>query len=179
MTDKESFKYLVKENIQRKGIDTVLDNLEHTDFYTAPASTKYHDSVEGGLVHHSIKVFEKMVELCKDITFPIESMAIVALFHDICKIGFYKVEMRNTKDENGKWISVPYYTVNDQFPLGHGEKSVMLLMPSIELLPDEMIAINAHMGGFDDRKSVISNSFSTCPLAVYLHMADLLATYCP
>lgn len=172
------FKEYVNKYIKRKGIDELLESLSKTDFYTAPASTRFHDSHKGGLVKHSVKVFEHLKDFTeKDkLDVDMETVAIVALFHDICKVHFYKTEMRNTK-ENGKWIKVPYYTVDDKFPLGHSSKSIILIREHMKLSPDEMLAINAHMGGFDKRDFIISNTFEKCPLAVYLHMADLKATY--
>lgn len=176
---KEHFEKLARAYIKRDGIEDLLTMLSKTDFYTAPASTRFHDSVEQGLVYHSLKVFTYL-RGDKDISklnISEESVAICALFHDICKIGFYKVSTRNTKDENGKWIQVPYYEVDDKLPLGHSEKSVMLLQSYMKLTTDEILAINAHMGGFDDRKFIIGNTFDTCPLAVCLHVADLKASY--
>lgn len=175
---KEIFKSIVNENIKRNGIEELMDMLERTDFYTAPASRRYHDSEEGGLVKHSVDVFEILDrDLNKDDAYSMESKAIVALFHDICKVGYYKVEMRNTKDEKGKWIQVPYYTIDDQLPLGHSEKSIIMLQDFMKLTSDEILAINAHMGGFDERKNVISNTFNICPLALHLHIADMKSTY--
>jgi len=177
--NKERFKGLAKSFITREGVDGLLVMLEKSDFYTAPASTKYHNSYEGGLLEHSLAVFDELtLEVKQDnIDVDIESVAIVSLFHDLCKVGFYEVSSRNTKDEKGKWISVPYYTVNDKFPIGHSEKSIILLREFIDLSPDEMLAINAHMGGFDERTNVVSNCFSQSRLAVLLHIADLKATY--
>lgn len=166
--------------IKREGIEDLLDSLSKTDFYVAPASTRYHDSHEGGLVKHSLKVFdtlklEKELYDLKNIS--MESVAIVSLFHDICKIGFYEVSTRNVKNAKGQWEQVPYYTVNDKFPIGHSEKSIIMLMDFMKLTSDEIMAINSHMGGWDKRDNVVSNTFAICPLAVYLHMADLKATY--
>lgn len=177
---KESFLELARNFIKRDGIENLLSFLERTDFFTAPASTKYHDSYEGGLVYHSLTVFELLNQdliNSGDHNYDLETIAIVALFHDICKLGFYKVSTRNTKDEKGKWIQVPYYEVDDKFPVGHSEKSIIMLMDYIKLSAEEIIAINSHMGGFDDRKFIISKSFEDCPLAVYLHCADLKASY--
>lgn len=176
--NKDRFEMLAKKYIQRDGIKDLLSSLDRSDFYTAPASTRFHDSHEGGLVEHSLKVFEALKDDVEayDLGFDMETVAIVSLFHDICKIGFYKTEMRNTK-ENGKWIKVPYYTVEDKLPIGHSEKSVILLQQFMKLKVDEILAINAHMGGWDKRDFIVSNTFEECPLAVYLHMADLKATY--
>lgn len=181
MTDyKSEFESLARKHIKKEGIEDLLDALSKSDFYVAPASTKYHDSHESGLVIHSLKVFEILKldkELYKMDNISMESIAIVALFHDICKIGFYEVSTRNVKNAKGQWEQVPYYSVNDKFPIGHAEKSIIMLMEFMKLTSDEIMAINAHMGGWDKRDNVVSNSFAICPLAVYLHIADLKATY--
>lgn len=178
MHDKEEFIKLFKDNIKREGSDKLLDSLINSDFFSAPASTRFHDAEQGGLCHHSIEVFLELRHDCGLMEkWSEETIAIVGLLHDVCKVGFYKVDYRNTKDENGKWIKVPYYTVDDQFPYGHGEKSVYLIEQFMKLTNEEAQAINAHMGGFDERKFVISNTFEKNELAVHLHMADLSATY--
>ena len=179
MDYKQRFKTICKTHIKRDGIDKLLEMLDKTDFYIAPASTKYHGAFESGLVQHSLEVFDILTTDtdANDCGIKMESLAIVSLFHDLCKMGFYKIEMRNAKDERGLWVKVPYYTVDDLYPYGHGCKSVDLLRDFMVLTQDEKLAINAHMGGFDERKNVVSNTFSICPLAVHLHVADLKATY--
>lgn len=178
MTDKERFEQLVKLNIKRKGIDKIMEMLENSDFYTAPASTRFHDSEVGGLVKHSLNVFDELFTIKKQrrLDYSDETIALVSLFHDICKVGMYESTMRNVKRDN-KWTQEPYYTINNLLPLGHGEKSVIMLMESMKLEDYEMFAINAHMGGFDKREYVIGETFEICPLAVELHVADLRASY--
>lgn len=179
MTSKQEFIRIAEGNIKRTGIAKILESLEKSDFYTAPASTRFHDSEEGGLVNHSVKVFKELVKLDTECKYTSETLAIVALFHDLCKIGYYVVDYRNTKDESGKWIKVPYYTVNDKLPLGHGEKSCILVLANMELTPEETMAIRWHMGGFEPKENYkyLSDAYSEYPLAVMLHMADLKATY--
>ena len=126
---KEEFLSLFEENVKRQGSKELLEWMLKTDFFTAPASTKYHCACPEGLVMHSLSVFDTMVEKHfeegKD---SLESFTICALLHDLCKAEFYKVSTRNVKnDETGKWEKVPYYAVEDKFPFGHGEKSVFLL----------------------------------------------------
>lgn len=177
MENKERFVKLLRDNVKREGIEKLISMLEKSDFFIAPASTKYHDSCEGGLLQHSLNVYDNLLNgEVHNKLYTIETITIVSLLHDICKIGFYKKEMRNTK-KDGKWIEVPYYTIEDLLPLGHGEKSVIMLQEFIKLTSDEILAINAHMGGFDDRKYIIGSAFEICPLAVYLHIADLKASY--
>ena len=134
MADKEQFLDIYKKNITRDGADKLLDFLENkSDFFTAPASTRFHGAYEGGLLRHSLNVYECLVqylarERVKD-TYKLnvsdETAAIVALLHDVCKVNFYTVSYRNSKNEQtGQWEKVPYYSINDTLPYGHGEKSV-------------------------------------------------------
>ena len=180
MTAKEEFLEIYKTHITRKGADELLDWLLRTDFFTAPASTRYHCACEGGLVTHSVSVFNTLVEKHFDEeTDSMESFAICALLHDLCKAQFYKTSTRNVKnDETGQWEKVPYYSIEDSFPYGHGEKSVFLIERFMRLKLDEAMAIRWHMGGFDDANGYyISNAYDKYPLAVKLHLADLESTY--
>ena len=132
---------------------------------------------------HSISVFKTLVEKhFEPETDNMESFAICALLHDLCKAEFYKVSTRNVKnDETGKWEKVPYYAVEDKFPFGHGEKSVFLIERFIRLKPAEAVAIRWHMGGFDEAARggsfAISVAYEKYPLAIKLHLADLESTY--
>ena len=146
---KEKFIELLKST-NREGIEELLDFIEKTDFYTAPASTRFHGSHEQGLLEHSIKVYEILKEKVKTSVVPInipeESLIIIALLHDLCKANFYKVDYRNAKNALGVWEKVPYYTIDDTIPYGHGEKSVMMITEYIKLTPEEKYAIRWHMG---------------------------------
>lgn len=180
MTAKDEFMQIYTENITRKGSKELLDWIQKTDFFTAPASTKYHCACEHGLVMHSVSVFNTLVEKHFDKeTDSMESFAICALLHDLCKAQFYKTSTRNVKnDETGQWEKVPYYSIEDSFPYGHGEKSVFLIERFMRLKLDEAMAIRWHMGGFDDANGYyISNAYDKYPLAVKLHLADLESTY--
>lgn len=172
---KEHFINLFKENIHREGADALLAWMEKSDFFTAPASTKYHLAREGGLCEHSINVYSRF-----DCDNP-ESRAICGLLHDVCKTNYYDVAYRNAKDDNGKWQKVPYYTVEDKLPYGHGEKSVYIISGFMKLTREEAMAIRWHMGGFDDSvKSgsyAMSEAFRQFPVALRLHIADMEATY--
>ena len=183
MTTKEEFLHIYNEYVKRQGSQEFLDWLLKTDFFTAPASTKYHGACEGGLLLHSLNVYktlrERYFEEGKDSE---ESFAICALLHDLCKAQFYKVSTRNVKnDVTGQWEKVPYYTVEDAFPYGHGEKSVFLIERFMRLKTSEAMAIRWHMGGFDDSARggsfAISLAYEKYPLAVKLHLADLESTY--
>lgn len=183
MDYKQKFIEYYQANIHREGADRLLEWLQTTDFFTAPASTRYHCACPAGLVMHSINVYEVMMEKHFDSeTDNAESFALCALLHDVCKAQFYKVSSRNVKNERtGQWEKVPYYVIEDAFPYGHGEKSVFLIERFVRLKPAEATAIRWHMGGFDDAARggnfSISVAYDKYPIAVKLHLADLEATY--
>lgn len=189
MSNKEVFIGLVRENIKRDGVEDLLNLIEKTDFFIAPASTKYHNSYAGGLVDHSLNVLTALVKFApKEI--PYESLVLVALFHDICKLGYYVIDYKNQKvykkngtksDEKGRfdWETIAYYTVDDKLPLGHGEKSVFMILDKMKLTVEETMAIRWHMGGYESKENYqsISKAYEEYPLALYLHLADMEATY--
>ena len=183
MDYKQKFIEYYQANIHREGADRLLEWLQTTDFFTVPASTRYHCACPAGLVMHSINVYEVMMEKHFDPeTDSAESFALCALLHDVCKAQFYKISTRNVKNEKtGQWEKVPYYTIEDAFPYGHGEKSVFLIERFVRLKPAEATAIRWHMGGFDDAARggnfSISVAYDKYPIAVKLHLADLEATY--
>ena len=178
---KAGFTAIYNEKIKRKGADKLLAWLENQDFFTAPASTRYHAAYEGGLVEYSLNVYHTLMERFDPAKDNEESFAIVSLLHDVCKTGFYAIEMRNRKNKQGQWESVPFYTIDDQFPYGHGEKSVYLIERFMRLTTEEAVAIRWHMGGFDEAvrggSFALAHAYEKYPLAVKLHMADLEATY--
>ncbi len=183
MNYKAEFERIFKENITREGADRLLEWLEKTDFFIAPASTRYHCAHENGLVEHSLNVYKVMREKHFDPAVDSEeSFALCGLLHDVCKAQFYKLSCRNVKNpETGRWEPQPYYTIEDEYPYGHGEKSVFLIERFLRLKPSEAVAIRWHMGGFDDSarggSHAISQAYERYPLAVKLHLADLEATY--
>lgn len=187
--NKDRFIQLFNKHITREGSDKLLKGLIDSDFFTAPASSKFHNAVTGGLCDHSLNVFDRAVELIenenkkdgspfKNIT--MENIAVATLLHDVCKVNFYEVQMRNVKVD-GFWEQVPYFSVNDSLPYGHGEKSVYILSGFMRLTRDEAMAINWHMGGFDKRvvggDYSLSKAFSDYPFATIVHIADIMATY--
>ncbi len=178
---KKEFEKMVAQNIKRDGIEDLMEWIASTDFYTAPASTKYHGAFEGGLVTHSLNVCCQLKKSCTAYELDVsdESMAIVALFHDLCKIGFYKTEMRWRKDANNKWEQYATYRREEDFAYGgHGSKSVYLVMTFMKLTPDEASAIQCHMGQFDATSySNPSEVYSRNHLAWLLHVADEASTY--
>lgn len=170
----------------RRGAGQFMDWLASTDFYTAPASTRFHLSEPGGLCLHSLHVHDRMVQLAGLLPDPsperVLSARMVALLHDVCKANFYAVEMRNRKNElTGHWEKYPFYIVADQFPYGHGEKSAFLVDRFVRLTAEEAMAIRWHMGGFDDAvrggSYSAGNAFDACPMALLLHTADMLASH--
>lgn len=185
--NQEKFIQIFNQYITRDGADHLLDWLINSDFFTAPASTKFHSAYEGGLCQHSLNVFNRFVKILKmeygeDFVSKIsmESVAIIALLHDVCKVDFYKVDYRNVKVD-GQWIQVPYYSVEDKLPYGHGEKSVYIVSSFIKLTREEAMCINWHGGGFDERvrggSYALAEAFYKFPNAMLFHSADMMATY--
>lgn len=173
---KERYIYLLKSTM-REGMDELIDWLENeTDFFDAPASSKYHLSKEKGLLEHSLNVYDVLE---KELGENSNSVKITALLHDICKANYYKVDYRNQKNNEGNWVKVPYYKIEDNFPMGHGEKSVILALRFIKLTNEEIAAIRWHMGLSEtkDNYTYLNKAFSKYPLALMLHIADLKATY--
>lgn len=174
---KEKFIELLRST-NREGIEKLIDFLDRTDFYTAPASTRFHNSFESGLLAHSMNVYTSLKKLVGN-EWSEDTIIIVSLLHDICKVNMYKVDYRNKKDENGVWVKEPYYTTDDLMPLGHGEKSVMIISEFIKLSKEELYAIRWHMGGFEPKENYgyLAKAYEKYPLAVYTHIADIMATY--
>ncbi len=178
----QEFSEVFRTHIHRSGSEELLAWLAQKDFFTAPASTKYHCACEGGLAMHSLNVYRVLRERYFDEGDSEESFAICGLLHDVCKSQFYKVSTRNVKnEETGQWEKKPFYMVEDAFPYGHGEKSVYLIERFMRLKPAEAIAIRWHMGGFDEAARGgsfgVSLAYEKYPMAVKLHLADLEATY--
>lgn len=178
----EEFVEIYTRDIHRAGSEKLLEWLKTTDFFRAPASTRFHGACEQGLVMHSLNVHRAMTRYFLEEGDNPESFAICALLHDLCKANFYKPGTRNVKNEaTGQWEKVPTFTVEDAFPYGHGEKSVFLIERFMKLKTSEAVAIRWHMGGFDDAARggsfAVSQAYDQYPLAVKLHMADLAATY--
>lgn len=188
MTNKERFIEIYQSKIHRDGADKLLEFLlsRHSDFFDAPASARYHGAYQGGLCEHSLNVYDcleaylarQRVQQVYGLNYSEESIAIVSLLHDSCKINVYKPGTRNVKDENGKWIQVPTYEYSDQIPYGHGEKSVYIISGYMRLTREEAFAIRYHMGfsGTEDARNV-GAAFEMFPLAFALSTADMEATY--
>lgn len=188
MSDKEKFIKIYEENIKRPGSDKLLAWLcsDSSDFFTAPSSTRYHGSYEGGLAEHSLNVYECLKDYLSrprtrelyGMDYSEETIAVAALLHDLCKVNFYAVDYRNAKNAQGVWEKVPYYTVRDQLPYGHGEKSVYIISGFMRLTREEAFAIRFHMGfsGNED-KGLVGQALEKFPLALALNVADMEAAY--
>ncbi len=186
MTSKERFTEIYKTYIKRDGADKLLEYLNSSDFFTAPASARYHSSYEGGLVDHSLNVYDALVGYLSSpravgygFSYSDESIAIVALLHDLCKIDVYKKGFRNVKDEKGAWQRVETFEYDDKLPYGHGEKSVYIISGYMRLTREEAFAIRYHMGYSSEREDPrnVSQAFEMFPLAFALSTADSEATY--
>ena len=185
---KDEFINIYSSNIKRNGSERLLEYLlsEQSDFFTAPSSTKYHGAFAGGLVKHSINVYNCLKDyLSRETTkslyhmnYSEETIALVSLLHDVCKVNCYETDFRNVKNAEGRWERVPYYKLNDRLPYGHGEKSVYIISGFMRLSREEAFAIRYHMGfsGLEDKNS-IGKTFEMFPLAFALTVADMEATY--
>ena len=187
MTSKEKFIEIYNANIKREGADKLLEYLVSSDFFEAPASARFHSSYAGGLCDHSLNVYECLVEYLNTprvkegygFSYSDESIAIVALLHDLCKVGVYKKGFRNVKDEKGAWQRVDTFEYDDRLPYGHGEKSVYIISGYMRLTREEAFAIRYHMGYSSEREDPrnVSAAFEMFPLAFALSTADSEATY--
>ena len=169
MDSKEVFLQIYRDNIHREGSDALLDYLEHkSDFFTSPASARFHGSYPGGLCEHSVNVYRRLeaylererVRELYGLDYSPETVALVSLLHDVCKIGCYKGGSRNVKGPDGKWQSVPTFFYEDNLPYGHGEKSVYILSGFLRLTREEAMAIRWHMGfSGDEDKRLVGQAF--------------------
>lgn len=189
MDAKERFITVYRQYITRPGADKLLEYLNTSDFFVAPASARYHSSYAGGLCQHSLNVYDclkaymerERVQKDYGLTgeeYTDESIAIVGLLHDLCKIGCYRAGFRNVKDANGVWQKVPTFNFEDSLPYGHGEKSVFIISRFMRLTVHESFAIRYHMGfsGDEDNRTV-GQALAMFPLAFAVSVADSEATY--
>lgn len=178
---KNEFKSLVKHKIKREGIDNLMAWLDTTDFYVSPASTRFHEAFKGGLLLHSLNVYFELKRLCKlySCRATEESLALVALFHDLCKVGCYKTELRWRKNKQQKWEQYETWKFDEDFAYGgHGSKSVFLIQSFMSLSAEEASAINCHMGQWDATQySNPTAVYERNQLAWLLHVADEAADF--
>ena len=181
-TNKDEFLKILREEVGREGLDEFIEWLCSTDFFTAPASAKFHSNVEGGLCKHSLLVYERMKELnvlCK-LNVDRDCIAVCGLLHDVCKVNTYIKDYRNVKDNEGNWYKKPVWCIDDKLPLGHGEKSCILIQHFMPLALDELMAIRWHMGGYDNAVKggdwSGARASSASHLVTLLQVADMIAT---
>ena len=187
MSAREEFIELYTQHIRREGSGALLDYLQNkSDFFTAPASAKFHGAYAGGLCEHSVNVYHCLRDYLErdrvrelyGLEYPEESVALVSLLHDVCKTGCYKPGSRNVKGPDGKWQSVPTFFYEDSLPYGHGEKSVYILSSFLRLTREEAMAIRWHMGfSGEEDKRLVGQALEQFPLAFALSVADMEATY--
>ena len=179
LENKNNYIKLLKSTNRYK-IEDLIDWLESTDFFEAPASTIYHENYTGGLCEHSLKVYDNMVKLKQEFKFDIddEQIIIMSLLHDVCKANTYIKDKKNQKIGQN-WVTVDFWKRNDDYPIGHGQKSIILIQKTGFILTDlEILSIAAHMNGYD--KSDLfnaSNIYDKNELTIWLHLADMIATY--
>lgn len=182
---------------KREGIDKLIDVIRKSDFYDAPASTRFHGSREGCLLEHSLNVYERCIEKFstkdsfwnKTLTengVKTENIIISSLLHDLCKMYYYVIDYKNQKvysdegkkhDEKGNfdWEVVPFYTIDDKLPYGHGEKSVMMIEQYLKLEPVEKYSIRWHMGAYSGEQdwNTLGSAIEKYPLVLALHESDM------
>lgn len=186
----KNFYIQLLKSVDRPGIDALIDYLQNSDFFEAPASTIYHGSYAGGLLEHSLNVYNMLqwyVANLQDSDFELpkiseESIIVVALLHDLCKVNCYHESTRNVKNEQtGKWEKVPCYKREPLLPMGHGGKSVFIIQQFIKLTAEEAQAIYWHMGAYDTSPystlNELGKSYEMNLLAFLLNQADMMATY--
>ena len=186
MSVKDEFIKIYREYIKREGADELIEYLKSTDFFTAPASSRYHNSFEGGLCDHSINVYYRLKKLIdnEDLLYnkySDETIAIIGLLHDLCKINFYVKDYRKV-NEGGVWITKPYYKIDEVYPYGHGEKSVYIINKYMKLTDTEALAINWHMGPYDQRvkgqsPQTLEAALQSDDIVFLTYIADSMATY--
>lgn len=170
--------------VKRPGIESFINYLEkETDFFKAPASSEFHLSIPGGLAQHSWNVYQALTPIAKKYVPDVkeESIILSGLLHDLCKTNFYKNDFKNKKNDAGVWEKVPYYSIDDKDPFGHGEKSVILINRYMSLEKDEALAIRWHMGAWDAEgymsRKCLNSALDKCKLLKALMLADQLSTF--
>lgn len=180
--NEEEFLRVLRENVNREGLEELIEWLLQTDFFVAPASTKFHSNFVGGLCLHSLYVYHRMVELNDyyQLNYSSDALAVCGLLHDVCKVNMYVQGERNVKDKEGNWYKKPVWEIDEELPLGHGEKSCILIQRFISLAIDELLAIRWHMAGFDSAVKggdwSASKSNDKTNLVVLLQVADMIST---
>jgi hypothetical protein len=216
-------------SVKREGMPELIEWLTNgCDYFTAPSSTQYHGNYDGGLADHSLNVYDSLTLLHKEYVegkgYPIDSLIIVALLHDLCKVNYYikdedpatsaqikymkdlignsgEAEVVSEKHMTKAYVSkvidhykntpdepfpayTPFYKVKDEFPMGHGEKSLCIIQRYIALTDEEALAIRWHLGGYDPgfhfffpSGAPAQQAIKNYPLVPLLISADFLATW--
>lgn len=190
-TIKEEFLSLLRST-ERDGIEETIEYLESAGFFKAPASAAHHLAEEGGLVEHSLntckaalEIWEGMKHIASDLEYSVkrDSVIIASLLHDVCKSDSYEISVRKRKNELGQYESyMGYRAVDTKLPIGHGEKSLIMLLYNtpLELSNEEMLAIRWHMGpwglNFNSGEEMrLYDASNDNPLVPIIYAADLLA----
>lgn len=182
MTSKERFVEIFRSQVTRPGAEALLAWLETTDFFEAPAGAKHHGAYPGGLVDHSLNVYDQLLIDLGAREYSMETRAVCALLHDVCKAGCYHLEDRRRKNpDTGRWETYQGYVFRDPLPLGHGEKSVFLIQRHMDLTDEEALAIRWHMGAYDDAAKTdnraLSAAMAASPWVWRLQEADMCAAW--
>lgn len=186
--NRETYIALLRK-VNREGIEELINFLDKSDFFTAPASGRFHGNYDGGLCEHSLNVckvalsnYKGLKAIKPSLKISEESIIVSALLHDLCKIGFYNKAERWTK-KDGQWTSYDGYEIKDPFPFGHGEKSVLYANQYIKLELEEMLAIRWHMGYMDmsvgldsSSRYAFQESVNTYPIVTLIHTADWMSS---
>lgn len=197
--NRATFALVAREYIHREGLAQLLHYLDSkTDFFQAPSSTNFHLNEPGGLCLHSLNVFETALRIHKSVLEPAcqartlqnpkkiteESIAITALFHDLCKCNTFQLTTKWKKGVNHQWNSYDGYELVDEFPFGHGEKSCLIVSHYMQLSREEFLAIRWHMGLFDagepgsSCRRTFSEACKYTPLVPLIQSADMLTSLC-
>lgn len=196
--NKKQFAQILLDVLEPFEYESIMGFLAKADFFTAPASTRFHLSVEGGLCQHSLNVYTSAMQI--DTAFNSgasrRSIAITSLLHDICKAGVYRKELKNAKiydkaviegrpkhaikhDKKGDfvWDLKEIYVFDDPWPFGHGSKSAYIVNSLMDLTDEEALAIRYHMGPYEEGdKDRCSKVFEQSKLALLIHFADMYAS---
>lgn len=186
MHKKQEFLDIYKKYVVRDGADKLLEYLENSDFFNAPASARFHCAYEGGLCEHSVNVYHRLCDFMSrefvkenyNTEVTDDGIALIGLLHDICKVDLYKLYWRNQKDGNGVWQQVAGYEYADKLPYGHGEKSVYILSGFVKLTREEAFAVRYHMGfSGTEEKTTVGRAMEMFPLCIALSVADMEASF--
>ena len=186
--NKEKFIKIFTENVTREGSKELLEWLEKSTFFTDPSAKSHHGNFDGGLCDHSLKVYYALKDFVKmyksqfpEYEISEESIAVIALLHDLCKVGLYKKGFRNVKnDSTGQWEKKETYEYDDKLGMGHGEGSVYIIQTFMKINRCEALSIRHHMSAYDAAFKGGDNSINVAksqfPMVTLISMADIWAS---